>query len=258
MMEDTSFIHRDPEPGAPCRAYSCPVELRDKALRELKETPELQRECVTELRRALTTECSSLREEARMDDPFLIRFLRPKKYVVAKALNLYKNYYKLRESRADVFEDLHPGSVRHVWESGFMGCLSDRDREGRNVLLAFSQHWNPQEVSLRDALRSFILQLEFLIESEETQINGVSLIVDFSKFTFEQIRSLHPSYVQLLVNLVQVSTCVFMFMWCVCIRRRQHLYVTINSPNLQLFVASCTISLPPIMVYIFCVSTMLL
>ena len=208
MMEDTSFIHRDSE-GAPCRAYSCPVELRDKALRELKETPESQRECVTELRRALTTECSSLREEARMDDAFLIRFLRPKKYVVAKALNLYKNYHKLRESRAEVFEDLHPGSVRHVWESGFVGCLSDRDREGRNVLLAFPQHWNPQEVSLCDALRSFILQLEFLIESEETQINGVALIVDFSKCTFEQMRSLHPSYVQLLVNVVQVSTSVF-------------------------------------------------
>jgi len=105
-----------------------------------------------------------------------------------------------------MFEDLHPGTVRHVWESGCMGCLSERDREGRNVLLAFPQYWNPQEVSLRDALRSFILQLEYLIESEETQINGVVLIVDFSRFTFEQMRSLRPTYVQLLVNLVQVSS----------------------------------------------------
>ena len=201
---DTSFIHRDSE-GAPCRAYSCPAELRDKATRELKETPETQQECVIELRQALTIERSSLGEEARIDDAFLIRFLRPKKYAVAKALNLYKNYYKLRNTH-ELFEDLHPGSVRHVWESGCMGCLSERDREGRNVLLAFPQYWNPQEVSLRDALRSFILQLEYLIESEETQINGVVLIVDFSRFTFEQMRSLRPTYVQLLVNLVQVST----------------------------------------------------
>lgn len=203
-MMDTSYIHRDLE-GAPCRAYSCPVELRDKAMRELKETPDVQRKCVTELRRALTDECSSLGEEARMDDAFLIRFLRPKKYVVSKAVTLYKNYYKLRKTH-EVFEDLHPGSVRHVWESGCMGCLSERDREGRSVVLAFSQHWNPQEVSMRDAFRSFILLLECLIESEEAQINGVSLIVDFSHFTFEQMRSLRPTYVQLLVNLVQVST----------------------------------------------------
>ena len=210
---DTSFIHRDSE-EAPCRAYSCPVELRDKALRELKETPELQSESVTELRRVVAAECSSLGDEARTDDAFLIRFLRPKKYVVPKALSLYKNYHKLRETHAELFVDLHPDSVRHVWESGCMGCLSDRDMEGRNILLAFPQHWNPQEVTLRDALRSFILQLEYLIESEETQINGVALIVDFSKFSFEQLRALRPTYVQLLVSLVQVSAHVLAAIVC--------------------------------------------
>ena len=193
----------------PIRSQSLPelpMVLRERAKRELGETPEVQRATVTELRRAINAECNNLKD-VRTDDNYLIKFLRPKKYSVSKTLNLFKNYHRIRQSNPDIFNDLRPETLRYVWESGFVGGLLDRDKEGRRVMLVFPRHWQPQEVGLKDALRSLICQLEYLVDNAETQITGVTMIVDFSKFTFEQARSLRPSYIQLLVNLVQVSNC---------------------------------------------------
>jgi hypothetical protein len=186
------------------RALSSPelsYSLRQKAKAELNETLEVQQEAVTELRRAISTQCPSL--EGRTDASYLVRFLRPKKYIVPKALNLYKNYHKIRSAHPEIFEDLHPEHVQHVWKSCFVGGLPSRDREGRRVMVVSPQHWKPQDVSLKDALRSLVCQLEYLVSDEETQINGIVLIADFSKFTFEQAKSLRPTYIQLFINLVQ-------------------------------------------------------
>ena len=193
------------------RSFSSPelsYSLREKARKELNETPEVQVEALTDLRRRILSQCPT--SEARTDSAYLIRFLRPKKYVVSKALTLYKNYHKIRRTHPEVFEELEPKHVQHVWKSCFVGGLPSKDREGRRIMVVSPQYWRPHEVSLKDALRSLICQLEYIIDDEETQINGIVLIADFSKFTFEQARSLRPTYIQLFVNLIQVIS-IYMY-----------------------------------------------
>ena len=69
-----------------------------KARNELNEIPEEKQEKIDLLRSNIrdAIDRHELPRTARVDDRMLVRFLRPKKYNVEKALRLYTNYYRLR------------------------------------------------------------------------------------------------------------------------------------------------------------------
>jgi len=69
-----------------------------KARNELNEIPEEKQEKIDLLRSSIrdAIDRHELPRTARVDDRMLVRFLRPKKYNVEKALRLYTNYYRLR------------------------------------------------------------------------------------------------------------------------------------------------------------------
>lgn len=192
--------------------YSLPPELAATALRELGESPATRRDSLRELRRRLSQpDASSSTSEAvdageRVDDAFLLRFLRCKKFDVHRSLKVYEGYRSFRRDNGELLsDDREPQAVSHVWDSGLLGGLSCRDRKGRSVMLSFPGRWCPSEQSLEEVLRALVLQLEYLIESDETQVNGIVLIADFRDFSFYQARCLKPWYFQLMASLVQVG-----------------------------------------------------
>ena len=177
-----------------------PPELAAVASKELNETPSSRRESLTEIRRRLSSE----NDQQIQEDAFLLRFLRCKKFDVPRAMSVYSGYYRFRKENPSLFQDLTPESVRHIWEAGIIGGLPHRDINGRAVMVAFPGRWNPEAHSLEDILRAMILQLEYLITSVETQINGIVLIADFNNFSLYQARCIRPWYFQLMSSLVQV------------------------------------------------------
>ena len=68
-------------------------------------------------------------EFSRDDGPFLLRFLRARKFDVDRATLLYCNYYKFRHKYADLLGDMHPRVVDHVLRSGLMGVTDLRRRD---------------------------------------------------------------------------------------------------------------------------------
>lgn len=175
-------------------------ELAAIAVRELNETPTTRRQSLTELKRRLSKDNGVLE-----DDTILLRFLRCKKFDVQRAISVYDSYHSYRRDNPDLFKDLSISSVTHIWESGALGGLKARDKKGRAIMLAFPGRWNPEEHSLEDMLGAMIVQLEHYIQSTETQINGIVLIVDFTDFSLYQARCIRPWYIQMMSTLVQVS-----------------------------------------------------
>ena len=175
-------------------------ELAMVAANELGETPSVRLQAIAEFRRRLNEI-----DEHTTDDRTALRFLRCKKFDVSRALTVYEGYRTFRRKHAELFTEMSSESVKEIWRAGVIGAVPCRDKKGRAVMISFPGRWEPAKHSLEDAMRAMIQQLEHLIQSEETQINGIVLIADFSNFSLYQARSIRPWYLQYLAGLVQVS-----------------------------------------------------
>ena len=215
---------------------SLPPSLAEVARRELNETPAARTECLIQFRRRLSrnalccsdsrgsdssaaesSACSSDEEghdPSIPDDGFLLRFLRSKKFDVQRSYAMYENYLQFFRDHPEVSAGLAGSAgaetVRHVWDAGVVGGLRERDSRGRGVLVMFPGRWEPSRHPLEDVLRALVLQLEFMIASEETQVHGFVLVADFTGFSFYQMRSLKPWYFQTMSTLLQVIACTQM------------------------------------------------
>lgn len=197
-----------------------PPNLAEVARRELNETPAARTECLFQLRQRLqlskhyseeqniVEEDDGTKEEAVdasiPDDRFLLRFLRSKKFNVQRSYAMYKNYRLFFRDHPEIAAGLNPKAVRHVWDEGVLGGLKQRDLRGRSVIVTFPGRWDPASHALEDVLRALVLQLEYMIMSEETQVKGFVLLADFTDFSFHQMRSLKPWYIQTMATLMQV------------------------------------------------------
>lgn len=209
--------------------YSLPPHLAEVARRELNETPAARTECLKQLRRRLRMRQASFASENQIsyeeqstaatdegtddvwipDDRFLLRFLRSKKFDVQRSYAVYENYQQFFREHPEIATGLDPKSVRHVWDAGIVGGLKERDLQGRSVIVTFPGRWDPALHALEDVLRALVLQLEYMITSEETQVNGFVLVADFTGFSLYHVRCLKPWYFQTMSTLMQVYRVYF-------------------------------------------------
>ncbi len=71
--------------------------------------------------------------QSRLDDGFLLRFLRARKFNYDRAYQLLVNYYQIRADNVNIFRDLTPSTVKHVYEDGVICALPKRTPEGRRL-----------------------------------------------------------------------------------------------------------------------------
>ena len=72
--------------------------------------------------------------KSRIDDAFLLRFLRARKFDHDRAYNLLVNYYTIRANNRDLIGHITPGSVEPIYDYGVASLLPHRDREGRSIM----------------------------------------------------------------------------------------------------------------------------
>uniref|UniRef100_A0A6E8VXQ7 CRAL/TRIO N-terminal domain-containing protein n=1 Tax=Anopheles coluzzii TaxID=1518534 RepID=A0A6E8VXQ7_ANOCL len=109
------------------------AKAKEKAARELRETPDVVEQSLQELR-------SLLQEEKTLyvpmdNDAFMIKFLRPCKYYAQSAFELIKRYYRFRSKHPDLCDELYPASVKHVYAEGLVHFLPLRDQHGSRILV---------------------------------------------------------------------------------------------------------------------------
>ncbi|KAJ8265715.1 hypothetical protein COCON_G00148140 [Conger conger] len=190
-------------PSAPPPLYTCTLtpELEAKAREELQEKPEWRLRDVQALRDMVLKEQPNLR--TRLDDAFLLRFLRARKFDYDRALQLLLNYHCSRRAWPEVFADLRPSTVRHVLDLGFLSVLPQPDPHGRYILCLRPGKWKPNDYPFVDNIRAIYLTLEKLIQPEETQVNGIVILADYSGVGLSQASSLGPFLAKKVVGILQ-------------------------------------------------------
>ncbi|XP_050418583.1 alpha-tocopherol transfer protein-like isoform X1 [Patella vulgata] len=176
------------------------AELLEKAKNELNEDPETRNVEINTLRTRIQS-CPGLK--SRLDSEFLVRFLRAKKFDQERAFNLVKSYYKIRKDNPEMFKDMVPSAVDCVIESKVTGVLDHTDKQGRKVMIVRPGKWDPSQCPLMDIFKLNYLTLSKLIEDEETQVNGVILMVELGEITWTHAKAISPLFAKRLSALLQ-------------------------------------------------------
>nr|XP_004669367.1 alpha-tocopherol transfer protein-like isoform X2 [Jaculus jaculus] len=156
-----------PPPKPPSYVCSLTEDLVTKAREELQEKPEWRLRDVQALRDMVRKECPNL--ATSLEDAFLLRFLRARKFDYDRALQLLVNYHSCRRSWPEVFNNLRPSALKDVLSSGFLTVLPHTDPRGCHVLCIRPDRWIPSSYPITENIRAIYLTLEKLIQSEETQ-----------------------------------------------------------------------------------------
>lgn len=114
-------------------------------------------------------------------------FLRARKFNVDKAFQLYVNYHTFRHKNSDILADLSLKSIEHVFHRGIIKVLDPRFRDGSKAICVYPGQWNSEEIPFVDNFRATLLVLDRLIQDEETQVNGISVIYDFTGSSFMSV-----------------------------------------------------------------------
>ncbi|ESO85290.1 hypothetical protein LOTGIDRAFT_179489 [Lottia gigantea] len=141
----------------------------------------------------------------RQDDVFILRFLRARKFNTEETFKLYARYFEYRQNNKNLFKGFQASEkgVKEALNDGLPGVLPNCDYRGRRILLLYAANWDNSRYGLAAIYRAILLTLEKLIDEEEVQINGITVVVDWSQFTFKQSTWLNPKVLKLMIEGLQ-------------------------------------------------------
>ncbi|KAK7792958.1 hypothetical protein R5R35_002612 [Gryllus longicercus] len=178
------------------------AEVMEIARKELRETPDLARESMEELR-------NLLKEDEELTTPyeynkFLERFLRPTKFYPESAYDLVKRYYDFKLKHWDLYREMYPSSVKAVFDQDLVTTLPLRDEKGRRVLiLELGKKWKHKKVALEEVFKACVCFVEIAAHEPETQVCGVQVIFDMDGLSLQQVWQFTPSFAKLIVDFLQ-------------------------------------------------------
>ncbi|XP_021376046.1 alpha-tocopherol transfer protein-like [Mizuhopecten yessoensis] len=182
--------------------YVCTLspELIAKAEKELNEKAQWRSRDIQALREMVLKQRDL---KIRTDDAFLLRFLRAKKFDYERAFQLIMTHYKMKIENKEIFTNLRPSAVKHVLDDGVTGVLASRDKEGRRVVIFRPGKWDVARYGLDDIFRTNFLTLSKLIEEEETQVNGIVMVIDLKDLSWSHAKNVSPFYAKRISSLLQ-------------------------------------------------------
>ncbi|XP_045513296.1 clavesin-1-like [Pieris brassicae] len=127
----------------------------------------------------------------RLDDAFLLRFLRARNCIPARAHRLLARYCKFREQNPHLWRDVYWYGLARLGNI-FEGVLFDRPDVGRLIIGRLGQ-WDPDVFAADDLVRGCLLLLEVGIMQPKLQVLGGTALVDCQGMTLKHMRHLTPS-----------------------------------------------------------------
>ncbi|KAJ2949414.1 hypothetical protein O0L34_g15329 [Tuta absoluta] len=165
-------------------------EAKDEAWTLCREDHVTRRQNIEELRNMIYErgECYP----HRLDDAYLLRFLRARGSIPARAHRLLVRYCTFREQNPYLYRNINWFSFARLG-SLLEGVLYDRPDVGRLLILRLSE-WDPDETPAEDLLRSTLLMLEIGIMQPKVQVLGGMALVDCEGLTMRQMKQLSPTF----------------------------------------------------------------
>ncbi|XP_032668663.1 alpha-tocopherol transfer protein-like isoform X2 [Odontomachus brunneus] len=177
-------------------------EMLEVARKELRETPEVQKEAIERLKELLKAETDL--KCPYDNEPWLIRFLRPCKYYPESTRDLIKQYYGFKLKHANIYNDLKPSKEKNIFEQNILTVLPKRDQCGRRILIVeLGKKWKHNKCSLDEVYKGCVLYLEAAMLEPTSQIAGAVLIFDMDGLSLQQTWQFTPPFAKRIVDLLQ-------------------------------------------------------
>ncbi|CAK9828492.1 Alpha-tocopherol transfer protein [Anthophora retusa] len=156
-------------------------EVMEYARRELGETDDVKCRTLHELREMIFERGECLPH--RMDDDFLIRFLRTKNFNVNRAHRLIVNYYNFKEEHPEIHQDVNPMEMKHIGEDDVMTVPAYRTQCGRRMMIYRLGNWDPRKYPVEEIFKATVIILELGVLEPRAQILGGVAIFDLEGIT---------------------------------------------------------------------------
>ncbi|XP_075149531.1 clavesin-1-like [Haematobia irritans] len=206
ICENPPQIHHD---GFIFKLDYCEPSRYAKAIAtdELRETPENVSNGLIQLRRILEEESINYPKD---NDQWLLSFLRPAHFYPESARKMIKNYYKFRRTYSEHFIESSISSelpaLKDFFHNFTGSVLPQRDQQGRRIIVFLAgKYWDTNKFDKNFYLKSFFLQSEYLRSEPETQMCGITIILDMLDLTLRQALLYTPAYCKCLADYIQES-----------------------------------------------------
>ncbi|EDS40094.1 conserved hypothetical protein [Culex quinquefasciatus] len=195
--------------------------FRGLAEKYIRETPDLRQQSLAQLRDWIAKHPHIRR--VRTDAPFLLRFLRTKKYNFINASKQLERYLAVRMLHRKYFErlDVEDPEFGALIGSEFLVPMPERDAKGRTVIFSTAKDVDAERFTVHQLSRAHFLLMEVLNDSNEFQCGGFVSVFDFSGLTMAHVNLVGVNDIRLQVNVSANATPV----------RAQEMHF-INAPSL--------------------------
>ncbi|KAG0444255.1 hypothetical protein HPB47_013998 [Ixodes persulcatus] len=135
---------------------------------------------------------------ANKADEFHLRFLRFDRLDPKRAFRTLKLYYVNRHKERDLFRNLLPSQLGHVFLRNLMVLLPEGDPSGRLVLVLRPGSWNPSQVPFLDVARALLLCFEYAMRRSSAQLRGLCMIFDMDGWSYDHMTNVPASRIKAL------------------------------------------------------------
>lgn len=148
------------------------------AIRELREDESTRKQCLYQFREWIGKNNDI--ENCLLDNSFLLRFLRTKKFSLPMAQQTLLKYLNLRKRFPMIFYNMDclADKAERLVNAGYTFVSPVRDKYGRRVIFTIPRNCDPSKFSSSDMARAHIMAFETLLDEEENQIMGFSYVAD--------------------------------------------------------------------------------
>lgn len=174
------------------------AELREDELRKSQALEQFRdwiakqghiRSCRTGSMRINSYTCAEFLIICILDDDFLLRFLRVKKYSNADAFRMLEKFLLCCRTHPVWFHNLtfDDQRMRELFESGYIFPLTERDGNGCRVIMIQANKLDLKKFTFSDVLKIINLVIFTLLEEPETQIAGFVYVIDHKDISFDYV-----------------------------------------------------------------------
>lgn len=175
-------------------------DVMEYARRELGETEDVKCRTLQELRDMIYERGECLPH--RVDDDFLIRFLRNKYFNVNKAHRLIVNYYNFKEEHPEIHQDVNPLEMKHIGEDDVMTVPAYRTECGRRIMIYRLGNWDPRKYPVEEIFKATVIVLELGILEPRAQILGGVVLFDLEGITMAHAWTITPQVASMVIALM--------------------------------------------------------
>ncbi|XP_008210093.1 alpha-tocopherol transfer protein isoform X2 [Nasonia vitripennis] len=177
-----------------------PDEALEYARRELGETDEVKCQTIHELREMIYERGECMPH--RMDDDFLLRFLRARNFNVNRAHRLIVRYYTFKEEHPEIHQDVNPVEMRHIGDDDIMTVPAYRTPCGRRMMIYRMGNWDPRKYSVEEIFKATVIILELGLLEPRAQILGGIVIFDLEGITMTHAWTITPQVASMVLSLM--------------------------------------------------------